>query len=112
MSAEGAPEKDTEPDQKWIPPVLPATATTGDGVAEIIEQITAHQQHLKTSGGWILREQARLKNEVGNLLHEALHKRWNSSIPPADYEKVLDQVVCRKISPRRAVEKLIKGAGL
>ena len=112
MSAEQAPAEDTEPDQKWIPPVLPVTATTGDGVAELIEQITAHQQHLKTSGGWILREQARLKNEVGNLLQEALHKRWNSSIPPADYEKVLDQVVCRQISPRRAVKKLIKGAGL
>jgi LAO/AO transport system kinase len=112
MSVEGAPAGDTEPDQKWIPPVLPTTATTGDGVAELIEQIAAHQQYLKTSGGWILREQARLKNEVGNLLQEALHQRWNSSIPPADYEKVLDLVVCRKISPRRAVEKLIKGAGL
>ena len=112
MSVEGAPAGDTEPDQKWIPPVLPTTAITGDGVAELIEQIAAHQQYLKTSGGWILREQARLKNEVGNLLQEALHQRWNSSIPPADYEKVLDLVVCRKISPRRAVEKLIKGAGL
>jgi LAO/AO transport system kinase len=112
MSVEGAPAGDTEPDQKWIPLVLPTTAITGDGVAELIEQIAAHQQYLKTSGGWILREQARLKNEVGNLLQEALHQRWNSSIPPADYEKVLDLVVCRKISPRRAVEKLIKGAGL
>ena len=112
MSVEGAPAGDTEPDQKWVPPVLPTTATTGEGVAELIEQIAAHQQYLKTSGGWILREQARLKNEVGNLLQEALHQRWNSSIPPADYEKVLDLVVCRKISPRRAVEKLIKGAGL
>ncbi len=112
MSTEGAPAGDAEPDQEWIPPVLPTTATTGDGVAELIEQITAHQQYLKTSGGWILREQARLKNEVRNLLQEALHQRWNSSIPPADYEKVLDQVVSRQISPRRAVEKLIKGAGL
>lgn len=112
MADEQAPAKDTEPNQKWVPPVLPTTATTGDGVAELIEQISAHQQYLIDSGGWILREQAMLKSEVLNLLQEALHKRWNTSISSVEYKKVLDQVVSRQVSPRRAVEKLIKGAGL
>jgi len=112
MADEQAPAKDTESNQKWVPPVLPTTATTGDGVAELIEQISAHQQYLIDSGGWILSEQARLRSEVRNLLQETLHKRWNSSISPVEYKKVLDQVVSRQVSPRRAVEKLIKGAGL
>jgi len=98
--------------QDWIPLVLPTIATTGDGIAELISGISKHKEYLKSSGGWILKEQARLTNEVGNLLQPALHKRWNSSISPSEYDDVLDKVVRRQVSPRKAVERLIKGAGL
>ncbi|MCJ7716769.1 MAG: methylmalonyl Co-A mutase-associated GTPase MeaB [Anaerolineales bacterium] len=112
LAVEHFPEKDTITNQDWIPPVLPTISTTGDGIAELISEISEHKEYLKTSGDWILKEQARLKNEVGILLQQALHKRWNSSISSSEYSAVLDKVVRRQLSPRRAVDKLIKGAGL
>ena len=99
-------------DQDWIPLVLPIIATTGDGIAELIRGISKHKEYLKSSGGWILKEQARLTNEVENLLQQGLHKRWNSSISLTEYDDVLDKVVRRQLSPRKAVDQLIKGAGL
>ncbi|MEE9598949.1 MAG: methylmalonyl Co-A mutase-associated GTPase MeaB [Anaerolineales bacterium] len=112
LTIEQSPEISDLADQDWIPLVLPTIATTGEGIAELISGISKHKEYLKSSGGWILKEQARLTNEVGNLLQLALHKRWNSSISSADYDDVLDKVVRRQVSPRKAVERLIKGAGL
>ncbi|MGB2965255.1 MAG: methylmalonyl Co-A mutase-associated GTPase MeaB [Anaerolineales bacterium] len=103
------PEDNQGSNQEWIPPIIPTTATTGDGVHELIDEIAAHRLYLTATGEWALREQARLKNELENLLQAALLSRWNSSITPTAIEKVLEQVVNRKISPRHAVDKLMKG---
>ena len=95
--------------QEWIPPIIPTTATTGGGVPELIDKIAAHRLYLTATGEWALRERARLKNELENLLQAALLSRWNSTITPKAIAKVLEQVVNRKISPHRAVDKLMKG---
>ena len=110
MQTGQTPKDNQGSNQEWIPPIIPTTATTGDGVPELIEGIAAHRQYLNTTGEWVIREQARHKNELENLLQAALLSRWNSSISPTAIETALKQVVNRKISPRRAVENLIKGA--
>ena len=112
LAVEQPPEINDISDQDWIPLVLPTIATTGEGIAELISGITKHKEYLKSGEGWILKEQARLTNEVGNLLQQALHKSWNSSISASEYDDVLDKVVRRQVSPRKAVEQLINGAGL
>lgn len=97
---------------QWIPPIISTIATTGEGISELILELTNHQQYLKESGDWDIRESTRLQNEVENLLQRALRTHWSDSISKADYEKILNQVIKRKISPRKAVGKLLKGAGL
>ena len=100
------------PAQSWIPPIIPTIATTGEGVSALIEEIESHQKYLEVSGEWEVRSRARLKNEVENLLQLSLRKRWNDSISPTAYQKILRQVANRQISPRKAVDKLLKGANL
>ena len=100
------------PDQSWVPPIIPTTATTGEGITALIEEIKAHQEHLEKSGEWEVRSKARLKSELENLLQISLRKHWNDSISPTAYQKILEQVSNRQISPRKAVEKLMKGAKL
>lgn len=98
--------------QDWIPPIIPTISTTGEGISELILELENHQKYLKESGNWEIRECARLKNEVENLLQRALRTHWNDSISKTDYETILDKVIKRKISPQKAVDKLLKGAGL
>ncbi len=97
---------------QWIPPIIPTIATTGEGISDLILELNTHQQYLKESGNWEIRESARLKNEVENLLQSSLRTHWNSSISQTEYKTILDQVIKRKFSPRKAVEKLLKGAGI
>ena len=96
----------------WVPPVLPTVSTTGEGIGELIQQISAHRDYLHRSGEWQIREAARLKSELENLLGAALKTRWESSISEDEYKKVLSKVITRKTSPGKAVEVLLKGAGI
>jgi LAO/AO transport system kinase len=100
------------PSDGWIPPILPTVSTTGEGIGELILQLQAHRDYLEQSGEWQTRDAARLENELENLLGAALRSRWEASIPQSAYQKVLSRVISRKSSPGRAVEELIKGAGL
>ena len=105
-------EPDENSDQSWIPPIIPTTATTGEGITALIEGIESHQEYLEKSGELEIRSQARLKNELENLLQISLRKRWNDVISPTAYQEILEQVADRQISPRKAVDKLMKGAKL
>lgn len=96
----------------WVPPVLPTVSTTGEGIGELIQQISAHRDYLHRSGEWQIREAARLKSELENLLGAALRTHWESSISEDEYKKVLSKVITRKTSPGKAVEALLKGAGI
>lgn len=96
----------------WVPPVLPTVSTTGEGIQELIQQVFAHQDYLQESGEWQVRDAARLKSELKNLLGAALRTHWESSISEDEYKKVLTKVITRKTSPGKAVEALLKGAGI
>lgn len=108
-------EIDTEPDQPdngWIPPVLPTVATSGEGIPDLVNSLTAHYDYLISSGIWQVREEKRLKNQLETLLRAALRSRWEKRISPEIYQTALAQVIKRELSPWRAVEELIQGAGL
>jgi len=110
MKAEGA--AGAAQDGRWTPPILPTISTTGEGIDELIEQLQAHRDYLEKSGEWQIRDAARLKNDLENLLGAALRAHWESSISQNDYQKVLARVISRKSSPGKAVEELLRGAGL
>ncbi|MCJ7715402.1 MAG: methylmalonyl Co-A mutase-associated GTPase MeaB [Anaerolineales bacterium] len=96
----------------WIPPLLPTVATTGEGIPDLIDALATHYEDLKSSGDWTKRDKSRLENELKSLLGRALHTRWESKIPPDLYKSTLSLVTNRELSPRRAVEELLQGAGL
>mgnify|MGYP001071347233 CR=1 FL=1 len=101
-----------EPEKAWVPPVLPITATTGEGIPDLVGELANHASYLKTSGEWKQREQKRLTNELEMLLRDTLRSHWETKISPNTYQDTLDQVINRKITPWKAVELLMGGANL
>lgn len=99
-------------DNGWTPSVLPTVATSGEGISDLVESLSAHYDYLKSSGKWQEREEKRLKNQLENLLGSALRSRWENRISPDIYQAALAQVINRELSPWKAVEELILGAGL
>jgi LAO/AO transport system kinase len=99
-------------DPAWIPPVLPTVAVTGEGVPELIAELDHHLSYLQASGEWGKREENRLTNELELLLRDSLRSHWETKISPTTYKNTLKKVITRQITPWKAVEVLLEGAGL
>jgi LAO/AO transport system kinase len=93
----------------WIPPVIKTVATEGKGFEQLSEAIAKHAAHLRESGDWSARDRARLGSEMESLLREALMDRFLENIQQEWYEKMVERVVSRKISPYDAVKLLLNG---
>jgi len=93
----------------WLPPVILSCTQGCQGIDEIIQAANAHREFLKTSGEWARREQERLKNGLEAMISAALLERWRGGLEPGEFERILDGLTERKISPFEAVDKLLDG---
>ncbi len=93
----------------WIPPIQRTVAIEDTGISELGEYISLHQAYLQKSGGWEQRESARLQNELNNLIQIKLTNQWRQQLTPHEYQKTLEQLIQRRISPYEAAEQLATG---
>jgi LAO/AO transport system kinase len=73
MLALGANEKG------WKPPIITTTATTGEGLAELVTRLDAHWDWLAESGELKRRRHARAREEITALAFAALRDRVTST---------------------------------
>jgi putative protein kinase ArgK-like GTPase of G3E family len=102
------PEADTQR-LLWIPPILRTISIEGKGIVELAEAIARHVAHLTQSGDWAVRERARLEVELDALIREELVARFRQDISQKQYEKVLEKIIQRNLSPGEAVKLLLNG---
>jgi LAO/AO transport system kinase len=96
---------------EWLTPIRRTVATEGEGIVELAESIAKHKSHLLKGGDWQRRERARLQSEVEVLLQDSLMARWRDKVSEQKYQKMLDELLARKLSPRQAVAALLNGDG-
>jgi len=96
-----------ENDQIWLPPIQRTIATEATGISELLTSIAAHQKYLKQTGDLARRERARLAAELDLMIESALVSRWREQLQDGAYAAVLEQLVSRKLSPQKAVQKLL-----
>jgi LAO/AO transport system kinase len=90
----------------WRPPIVPVVATRAQGIEPLAEAIAAHRLALQADGA-----EVRLRRRTELLLHRALHDELERAvIEPArqsgQMERLLDQVLQRRLSPLRAAQEL------
>jgi LAO/AO transport system kinase len=95
--------------QIWVPPVQKTIANDGTGIPELAESIGRHAQYLESSGDWSLRERSRLETELDALIQDTLTNQFRSNLPAEKYDRVLAQILERKLSPWEAVKTLMNG---
>jgi LAO/AO transport system kinase len=102
------PAGDTTNPTTWVPPILRTIATDGTGVAELVSAIEQHALHLRQTGDWGRRERSRLEAELAGLLTETLIEQFRSRIPDARYNKIVERLLQRRLSPWEAVKELME----
>jgi len=104
-----ASKQDSSSAPIWIPPIQRTISTEGKGIAELAEAIARHVTHLTHSGGWAIRERARLEVELDTLIQETLVSRFREQVSQSQYEDALTRMIQRKMSPWEAVKLLMNG---
>ena len=92
----------------WIPPLIKTVATDGSGLPSLIEAIRGHAAHLRQSGEWHSRERARLSAEFDLFVQQTLVDRFRASLPETRLDEIMDSIQNRKISPREALNVLLR----
>ena len=94
----------------WIPLIQRTIATDGKGINELAHQIAKHREHLIVSGDWTIRARARLESELDAALQSALMDQFRERVSEDQFNKVMDQVLERSLSPLEAVNMLMNGS--
>ncbi len=93
----------------WRPPVLPAVASRGEGIVELLEQIDGHFAHLTRDHDSLGRARKdKIERRVRVLLRRALLDRATRGARIEErLAEALDRIAAREISPYRWVETVL-----
>ncbi|MDQ1447384.1 MAG: GTPase [Actinomycetota bacterium] len=93
--------------KRWQPPIVRTIATTGDGLAELWDEIGAHREFLEADGAVDARRRARLVDEIRGLLAERLLERAGAMTEGEKFDALVDGVADRTSDPYKAVDALL-----
>lgn len=89
----------------WAPPVLAVSAETGSGIAELMQAIDSHRDHLDQSGEREVRQQAITRQRILTTMNHLMRRRFRDGS-----EILADQlaaVTARTSDPLTAAQRLL-----
>ncbi len=93
----------------WVPPVVKTIATTGLGVASLLDQLEAHRKHLEGSGAMTERKRESVRSEIVELTEEWLRRDvWRKPEVNDRLAGLVQQVLDGRTTPYRAAEAILK----
>jgi LAO/AO transport system kinase len=98
----------------WRVPIVRTEATSGAGVEELVERLEEHRAHIVAAGELEQRRRRNLRSEVLSLATARMRRRLEEELrDDADFQRMLDEVVKRRLDPASAASALLQrdGAG-
>jgi LAO/AO transport system kinase len=93
----------------WRPPVVKTEATTGRGVAELLETIERFREHTRGTQG--ARRRARADFRLRELLaHRFLQHLDARVLEAGEFDRILDSIAAREVDPYTAAERIFARA--
>jgi LAO/AO transport system kinase len=91
----------------WTPPVLTTTATTGDGLAELVTRLDAHWDWLTRSGELTRRRRARAREEITALAFAELRARLATAGAGNGLDDLAARVADGTLDPFQAAQDVL-----
>jgi LAO/AO transport system kinase len=100
------------PQRGWRVPIVTTEASRGEGIDELVEQLDAHRAYIQQQGTLSERRRRNLRNEVLALAAGRMRRRLEEGLQDdADFARLLDEVVARRLDPASAATKLLERTG-
>jgi LAO/AO transport system kinase len=95
----------------WEPPIVKTSTMNGDGIQELWEAISAHREHLESTGELAARRRKRILEEVESMVALRLRARTAGLLDEGDESRLADELAARTMDPYRAAEILLETVG-
>jgi LAO/AO transport system kinase len=95
------------PREDWQPPVVETTATTGEGVDRLWDEIGRHHDHLAASGALADRRRRRTAEELRAIVAAELAERARVTLRGAGFDEIVEEVCARRLDPWDAADGLL-----
>ncbi len=102
---------DRTPEQvraSWRVPIIKTEATRARGIPELVEALQAHRAHILAAGELEARRARNLRNEVLAIATARMRRRLEEELAEdAEFSRLLEEVVQRRLDPASAAEELL-----
>ena len=95
--------------ERWRPPIVRTTATTGDGVAEVWTAVGRHRDHLTSTGELLQRRHRRAADEITRLVGARLLERARAVTSDDRAAELAEAVARGDTDPWTAADELLSG---
>ncbi|MFN8193938.1 MAG: methylmalonyl Co-A mutase-associated GTPase MeaB [Nocardioidaceae bacterium] len=95
------------PEDGWRPPVLPTTASRGEGIAEVLAAVEAHHAWQLAHGELDRRRTRRAREEVEAIAVGILRGRWGDLRGHAGLDELAAAVAAGRLDPYAAADELL-----
>jgi LAO/AO transport system kinase len=99
-------------DPSWEIPIVPTSTVTEDGLDDLWGAIGRHEDHLRTDGRLEVRRRERFGAEIREIVGERLKAALEQAAGADVLDKLVDDVLARKLDPYAAAEQLLKRFGI
>jgi LAO/AO transport system kinase len=108
-SASSSSEGERAAARRWRVPIVKTEAAHGKGIDDLIAQLDAHREHILGEGTLQERRGRNLRNEVLAIATARMRRRLEEELrEDADFKRLLDEVVERRLDPASAATALLE----
>jgi len=87
-------------------------ASRGEGVDALVARLQEHRAHILAGGQLAERRRRNLRNEVLSIATARMRRRLEEDLrEDAEFQRLLEQVVSRRLDPASAATALLQAAG-
>jgi LAO/AO transport system kinase len=95
--------------EEWIPPVLTAVATKGEGIEELVSAFDRHARYLESSSELKARRRRRLREQVVDVVeHRTRRRLWSDERVLAYIDAELPRMENGEQSPYGIADEILK----
>ncbi|GAB2767113.1 methylmalonyl Co-A mutase-associated GTPase MeaB [Nocardioides salsibiostraticola] len=92
----------------WKAPIVKTVAQTGEGVAEVVEEIGNHRSWLESTGQMDVRRTRRARDEIEAIAVTALRRRWGNVGGHVELDDLAAAVAAGESDPYTAADTLLE----
>jgi GTPase len=109
LSLAGADPAPAGSPPRWSVPIVKTEASSGEGVAELVQRLGEHRAHISAAGQLAERRRRNLRSEVLAIATTRMRRRLEDGLhEDHEFQELLEQVVERRLDPASAAAALLE----